>query len=66
VFPNLKVRECVSGKFGTVIVGEIDGTYFKVVCEDLENGKLLINEIETEANKTILRQALVWYGHVDI
>jgi hypothetical protein len=56
----------VSGKFGTVIVGEIDGTYFKVVCEDLENGKLLINEIETEANKTILRQALVWYGHVDI
>ena len=65
MFPNLKITESISGRFGLVIKGEVDGTYFKATCGELENGKILIHDIETKGSKNVVKEALMWFGHVD-
>lgn len=65
MYPHLKIIESVSGKFGVIIKGEVDGTYFKANCSELENGKIFIHEIETEGSKNVVKEVLMWYGHVD-
>ena len=65
LYPNVKIIESITGKFGLVIKGEVDGVYFRVNCGELENGKILIHDIESDYCKNTIKEVLIWQGHVD-
>lgn len=65
MFGDLKILESISGKFGVIIKGELDGVYFKATCNDLDDGKISIHAIESDYNQSAIRKALIWYGHAD-
>jgi hypothetical protein len=64
MFPNLKIISSVYGKFGTVIEGTFNKTYFKAICEDFQN-ETICKKIESTYDATQIGEALVWCGYVN-
>ena len=65
MFPDLKINKSISGKFGIVIEGTFDNTYFKAICDDCD-GEVTCRELLCQPNdEQAIIEALVWCGYID-